>query len=164
MDLREIGNHAQWTLSSAKQGNGINRLLDGTIDTFYQSDGTQPHTITVQFLKTVNIKSLYIYIDQRQDESYTPKEFIIRIGNDIRDLKEICTVNVETPEGWQEITFDPKHKDGVVRGSILQFCITKNFQNGRDTHVRWIKIFAPSVSLFKEDFVTNKFIEMMDIR
>ena len=44
---REIGDLAVWTLSSAKQGNGVEQLRDNQISTFWQSDGQQPHFISI---------------------------------------------------------------------------------------------------------------------
>jgi anaphase-promoting complex subunit 10 len=44
---REIGDLAVWTLSSAKQGNGVDQLRDNNINTFWQSDGQQPHFINI---------------------------------------------------------------------------------------------------------------------
>ena len=49
----EIGEQAVWTLSSSKPGNGIDQLRDDNNNTFWQSDGSQPHTITIQFMKKV---------------------------------------------------------------------------------------------------------------
>ncbi len=37
--VREIGHHAIWSLSTAKPGNGVEQLRDGINDTFWQSDG-----------------------------------------------------------------------------------------------------------------------------
>lgn len=52
---KEIGEQAIWTLSSAKAGNGVDQLRDDNINTFWQSDGTQPHSITIQFLKKMRV-------------------------------------------------------------------------------------------------------------
>lgn len=49
--LREIGDDAVWCLSSAKPGNGVEQLRDDSADTFWQSDGPQPHLVNVQFMK-----------------------------------------------------------------------------------------------------------------
>jgi anaphase-promoting complex subunit 10 len=35
-NLREIGDNAVWTLSSAKTGNGVEQLRDGSQETFWQ--------------------------------------------------------------------------------------------------------------------------------
>ena len=45
---REIGDLAVWSLSTAKPGNGVDQLRDDNTDTYWQSDGPQPHLINVQ--------------------------------------------------------------------------------------------------------------------
>ena len=45
---REIGDLAVWSLSTAKPGNGVEQLRDDNTDTYWQSDGPQPHLINVQ--------------------------------------------------------------------------------------------------------------------
>jgi anaphase-promoting complex subunit 10 len=53
---REIGEQAVWTLSSAKQGNGVEQLRDDNVSTFWQSDGAQPHLINIQFMKKTHVQ------------------------------------------------------------------------------------------------------------
>ena len=50
---REIGNLAVWTVTSAKAGNGVDLLRDSREDTYWQSDGSQPHLVNIQFQKKV---------------------------------------------------------------------------------------------------------------
>jgi hypothetical protein len=52
--VNEIGEDAVWTLSTAKAGNGVQQLRDNNLQTFWQSDGLQPHLITLEFNKQVN--------------------------------------------------------------------------------------------------------------
>ena len=51
IEEREIGQMAVWSLSTAKPGNGVEQLRDDNIDTYWQSDGPQPHLINIQFHK-----------------------------------------------------------------------------------------------------------------
>lgn len=53
---REIGSEAVWTLSSAKMGNGVEQLRDDNTNTFWQSDGSQPHLINIQFMKKTRVQ------------------------------------------------------------------------------------------------------------
>lgn len=53
---REIGHMAVWSVTSAKPGNGVELLRDGREDTYWQSDGTQPHLVNVQFQKKVRVR------------------------------------------------------------------------------------------------------------
>lgn len=86
-DKREIGNEAVWTLSTAKPGNGVDQLRDDNIDTFWQSDGPQPHLINIQFHKKMRIKEIALYTDYKLDESYTPSKISIRSGTGFHDIQ-----------------------------------------------------------------------------
>ena len=48
-DAPEIGTDAIWTVSSCKRGFGVKNLRDNDTQTYWQSDGNQPHKITCQF-------------------------------------------------------------------------------------------------------------------
>eukprot|EP00397_Hematodinium_sp_SG-2012_P063285 GEMP01087109.1.p1 GENE.GEMP01087109.1~~GEMP01087109.1.p1 ORF type:complete len:118 (+),score=7.51 GEMP01087109.1:57-410(+) len=61
-DLREIGDEAIWTLSTAKPGSGIDKLLDNNVETFWQSDGPQPHFVNVQFTKKMRVSEVRLYV------------------------------------------------------------------------------------------------------
>lgn len=50
---REIGKLAVWSVTTAKPGNGVELLRDGRDDTYWQSDGSQPHLVNIQFQKKV---------------------------------------------------------------------------------------------------------------
>lgn len=74
---RELGNYAQWTLSSAKASNGVKQLQSPDISLFWQSDGQYPHIVTLQFPKKFRIFEIALYLDHIRDESYTPLEVCI---------------------------------------------------------------------------------------
>lgn len=85
---RDISSEAVWSLSSCKvgmspfytssmmrlEGFGINQLLDERTLNFWQSDGPQPHIITIEFQKYTEISFLLLYLDFKSDESYTPQK------------------------------------------------------------------------------------------
>lgn len=50
---REVGQLAVWSVTSAKPGNGVDMLRDGREDTYWQSDGMQPHLVDISFQKKV---------------------------------------------------------------------------------------------------------------
>ena len=52
-NCREIGKLAVWSVTSAKPGNGVELLRDSRDDTYWQSDGAQPHLVNLQFQKKV---------------------------------------------------------------------------------------------------------------
>ena len=91
-------------MTSAKPGNGVELLRDNSLDTYWQSDGAQPHLVNVQFQKKVRVRELCIYADYRLDESYTPNKISVRAGNSFHDLREIKTVDLDEPSGWTRVS------------------------------------------------------------
>lgn len=70
--LRDISSLATWTLSSAKPGCGLAQLRSPSTQLLWQSDGPQPHTLTLHFPKLCRILKLRLYLDFELDESYCP--------------------------------------------------------------------------------------------
>ena len=184
--VREIGKSASWSLSSAKPGNGVDQLRDSSLDTYWQSDGLQPHYVNIQFPKRQTISAISLYMDFNLDESYTPKRIKVRVGTTFHNLEEVRVVDVREPVGWCTIPLwrkwgedvldsimDPegdndddedddeeelpgatrrkrrkkKHvplwKRKPMRTHFVQIGVTSMHQNGRDTHIRQVKIFGP---------------------
>ena len=75
-DQREMGGLAVWSVTSAKPGNGVELLRDNSTDTYWQSDGMQPHLVNVQFQKKVKLQEIAIYVNFKNDESYTPGSYV----------------------------------------------------------------------------------------
>ena len=157
-DVVEISpGSASWVLSSAKPGNGIDQLLDSSSETYWQSDGALPHSLTVTFYKKTKLTHLWIQLNYPLDESYTPQQISVRIGMGYHDLQEIQVVDFREPDGWikiplaareEEITADIRDKSfggafEFIRVWSIQIAILSNHQNGRDTHVRQVKLFGP---------------------
>lgn len=61
-DKHEIGDWAVWSLSSAKTGFGIQQLRDDDFNTYWQSDGDQPHFINIQFHKKMTIQEIALQV------------------------------------------------------------------------------------------------------
>ncbi|XP_074651961.1 anaphase-promoting complex subunit 10-like [Tubulanus polymorphus] len=140
--LREVGKQAVWSLSSCKPGFGVDQLRDESLDTYWQSDGPQPHLVNIQFKKKTTIQDICIYADYKADESYTPNRISVRAGNHFNDLSEIEQVELSEPSGWvnvplKDVTSKP------LRTFMLQIAVLSNHQNGRDTHMRQIKVHSP---------------------
>lgn len=64
----------------AHAGNGVQALRDNNSQTFWQSEGQAPHTISLQFNKEVNVTRVDLLVNFQQDESYTPKRVQIKLG------------------------------------------------------------------------------------
>ena len=162
LDIVEVpSSAASWTLSSAKPGNGIEQLLDRTGDTYWQSDGVQPHLLTISFMMKTKISDLWLQFNYRSDESYTPQQISVRMGSGYHDLQEVQVVDLREPQGWVRVplAMPPAHRrlvdsDAIrdksfggavefVRVWCLQVAVICNHQNGRDTHIRQVKLFGP---------------------
>eukprot|EP01064_Diplonema_japonicum_P018913 TRINITY_DN27605_c0_g1_i1.p1 TRINITY_DN27605_c0_g1~~TRINITY_DN27605_c0_g1_i1.p1 ORF type:complete len:177 (+),score=30.03 TRINITY_DN27605_c0_g1_i1:63-593(+) len=141
----EIGKYATWAVSTAKHGNGVHQLRDGNEGTFWQSDGTQPHLIDVQWNKTMKVTCIGLCLEYSIDESYTPKKIILRAGNTYHDLQDISTHDLTEPEGW--IWLPTTHGGHCTYASLVQIAIQENHQNGRDTHIRQVKVMGPPLGL-----------------
>jgi len=142
-ELRQLGDEATWTLSSAKAGNGAEALRNGETQTYWQSDGTHPHTITVQFHRRAALLEVAMYCALRLDESYTPKRIRVMAGTTVRDLDVVVDVELENPEGWVLISLADPITQRPLRTFTLQIQCLSMHQNGRDTHIRAIKLFGP---------------------
>lgn len=55
-------------------GHGVDKLLDDNLETYWQSDGAQPHLVNIQFKQKTKVKDLCIFSDFKVDESYTPQK------------------------------------------------------------------------------------------
>ena len=60
-----------------------------------RSDGPQPHSVNIQFVRKTLVKELALYLDYKQDESYTPSKISVRAGTHFHDLQVNCTSIVE---------------------------------------------------------------------
>uniref|UniRef100_A0AC35G9X3 Anaphase-promoting complex subunit 10 n=1 Tax=Panagrolaimus sp. PS1159 TaxID=55785 RepID=A0AC35G9X3_9BILA len=146
-EFRDITFEACWTLSSCKaEGYGISQLLNPRIENYWQSDGGQPHRITLEFQKKTEICFVLFYLDFRMDESYTPSKIVIHHGSSILDLGNPIIENFHEPSGWVRVDLRKNVNDQLkpIRTFVIQISILQNHQNGRDTHIRGIRVIGPS--------------------
>ncbi len=98
------------------------------------------------------------------DESYTPTLIRFAAGTSYHDLQEFCCMKFEQPRGWLDVDFElgvggpESENDGseqeenaeqglrkrmpLLRCMLVQVRICENHQNGKDTHLRGLQIFA----------------------
>ena len=93
--LRDISSLATWTLSSSKPGCALPQLRHPSPSHFWQSDGPQPHTLTLHFFKLVAIVKIRVYLDFDLDESYTPTKMMFFAGMSEGGLVEFATWEVQ---------------------------------------------------------------------
>ncbi|KAJ1988445.1 Anaphase-promoting complex subunit 10 [Coemansia spiralis] len=144
--LPNISAQGTWTVSSTKHGFGIENLHDGNVETFWQSDGHQPHSISVQFPKRHQIHAVSLYLDIDKDESYTPCRVAICAGTNQYD-KQLVKDEVFTnePRGW--VDFRLTDIDGpMLMAHFLHIEIPLNYENGKDVRVRMVRVLGPPPS------------------
>ena len=101
--------------------------------------------VTIHFVRRVEIRAIRFYVDYKNDESYTPTHIIFYAGTGNHDLIQFAEVPLTNPVGWQDVPI--ANCGGGPDGHslccwIVQMHIKENHQNGKDTHIRGIKIFA----------------------
>lgn len=163
-NLRELGSEAVISISSAKPGNGVEQLRDDNLETFWQSDGTAPHLINIQFLRRAAVSKICFYVDYSTDESYTAKKVSIRSGTSQHDLVDLTAIELHEPVGWCQISLtSPESDRQPLRTHLLQLRIMSMHQNGRDTHIRQLKILGPRIPVF-DNYKTPEMLQYSHIR
>ncbi|KAJ3401767.1 Anaphase-promoting complex subunit 10 [Chytriomyces hyalinus] len=160
--LRNVSAIGAWSVSSHKLsgGFGAESLWDGNLDTFWQSDGPQPHLINIQFMRKTDLQLMRIYFDYRQDESYCPSKISIRAGSTPQDVQELHLLELEEPIGWISVDLRDETTGHALHAHLVQVAILANHQNGKDTHVRQIQLYAPLKNSVLEEipFSTTEFL------
>lgn len=149
--LKEISSLASWTVSSAKPDCGISALRSTRLDHFWQSDDPQPHCVSIHFFKLVQIVHIRVLLDFESDESYTPTKLQFWAGMGAHDMHEFSELALAQPQGWIDVDFSKVGPMGqgqdwesgpVLRAFLVQVRIIENHQNGKDTRLRGIQLFA----------------------
>ncbi|SPO20371.1 related to anaphase promoting complex subunit 10 [Ustilago trichophora] len=96
-----------WTLSSYKPGSGVPELRSADLTKLWQSDGNQPHLINIQFARRTCVTHLSIYLDVKQDDSYTPTKIAIKAGTNYHDLTLVRQRTFDAPQGWKHFSMTP---------------------------------------------------------
>jgi anaphase-promoting complex subunit 10 len=93
----------------------------------------------------VSILSIRIYLDFEADESYTPTRITLLAGTGYHDLLPFSSLEFTQPKGWIDVPLEGVGggPDGnTLRAFLVQVKVVENHQNGKDTHVRGLKIYA----------------------
>ncbi|KAJ2039190.1 hypothetical protein GGI13_001298 [Coemansia sp. RSA 455] len=141
--LPDISRLAFWTVSSSKQGLGVSNLTDtSNTDSYWQSDGQQPHTVTIKFPSRHHIHTISFFADIDKDESYTPCKIRILSGTTQYDLQLVKDVDLTTePRGWVDL---PLVDDSAsLMAHLVQIEFPLNYENGRDVRVRGLRLLGP---------------------
>jgi Anaphase-promoting complex, subunit 10 (APC10) len=112
--LRDLSSLAVWSVSTAKPGNGVEQLLSPSRQSYWQSDGPQPHSISAQFSSKVKLCEVRLFLSFADDESYTPAILSIRVGSSFHDLRVIRrNKELFKPEGWVRIPLGKNSIDAL---------------------------------------------------
>lgn len=119
------------------------------LDKYWNSDGAAPHTLTLQFYQRQRIAEVCVRLDYSKDESYTPDRVILRAGPTVQDVEDVRDVRLTEPTGWVRIPLGVKDGIGMSRYQctwVLSLSIPSMHQNGKDLHVRAVKVLAPALA------------------
>ena len=102
----------------------------------------------------MKVSEVSLYLDFKTDESYTPQKICVSVMNSFQQMQEVQTFEFEEPSGWfsfklcepagldyDQSIFGPPQN--FIKTMQVQVAILANMHQGRDTHVRQVKIFAP---------------------
>lgn len=117
----------EFQLSSFKRGYGLEELLNESDREYWSSDANLPHKITIKFDKKEYIHSVDLLLNQSEDESYTPETVNWFFNNQKREIR-LCE-----PNEWASFGIEQKT-------SQIDIVITGNYSDGKDTHVRNLRI------------------------
>merc|ERR1712080_102245 len=71
-----------------------------------------------------------------------PTRISVRVGTNFNDLQEIEVKDLQEPSGWIVIPLRVLNEK-LVRTFMVQIAVIQNHQQGRDTHMRQIKVHSP---------------------
>lgn len=70
-----------------------------------------PHLVNIQFARRTAVTHVSLYMDFKEDDSYTPSKVRILAGTHFHDLVEVRTREMKEPLGWKHFILD-KFDDG----------------------------------------------------
>ncbi|KAL6950232.1 hypothetical protein ACO0QE_000908 [Hanseniaspora vineae] len=137
----DVTNMVYWKASSSKADRPIGNITDANPATFWQSDGFLPHIIEAHSVKKLSLTSINMFFSLTMDESYSPYLIKVYAGNGLLDLTLIRTLEVLNVNGWVSFRFGPgSESSDTLECQYLKFIIYTNHQNGKDTHLRGIRL------------------------
>jgi hypothetical protein len=136
---REITKSALWTVSTVKGGYAISSMFNRSQEDFWQSDAIPPHWIGAQFSEQMFISKPSIFLAVDKNNTYTPVELVIPIGNDPTSLTEFKIAEPSRLQGWVDIDLN-------VSTIFLKVFVTKNHQGVRDSCTRQARLLGAPYS------------------
>ncbi|KAJ3040540.1 Anaphase-promoting complex subunit 10, partial [Rhizophlyctis rosea] len=151
--LREISDLAHWSLTSFKAGHGLAELRSSNSELYWQSDAGAtgpPHILTLTFPKKITLTKVKFLIQNIADESYCPRTIKIRAGTSHHDVQDAALWSLnDYPEAmevkdWVSLDlWEDEDESRPLRARMIQLMIVNNVNDGKDTHLRGFRIYAP---------------------
>ncbi|KAM0678377.1 hypothetical protein BDAP_001091 [Binucleata daphniae] len=120
-------------LSSYKHDFGINELLSIDMTKYWHTDDNLPHFIEITFKRKTYVEEVQIFLSFTEDDSYTPELLEIWSGLTRETVKQLQTINAIEPEGM--VVLPVGHECFYI-----YVLIRANHQEGRDSHIRHVKV------------------------
>ena len=120
-------------LSSSKREHSLRELLYKDMSEYWATDDALPHAIQISFARTRYVQSVQLFLSFTQDDSYTPERIDVRAGLTRDDVRTISSVELVEPEGLLTLSIARRCLD-------VQVVINSNHQEGKDSHVRHLKV------------------------
>ena len=76
------------------------------------------------------------------DPSFNPSRVILRIGSSLTDLTDRVVLELDAPQGWAVLQAAQD-----LHACVFQLEITDNAQDGRDTRLSQVELYAPAPTL-----------------
>lgn len=73
----------------------------------------------------------------------------VKIGLHVFYCQEIMQIELDEPQGWISIPLTSEKSGDCMKALLLQIAVLTNHQNGRDTHVRQIRLYGPRTDPIK---------------
>lgn len=67
---------------------------------------------------------------------------IIQAGSNAQDMDDTLALNYNEPIGWQVVDLRDKKTKRPLKAYVLTIQVQHNHQNGRDTHIRSIRVIG----------------------
>lgn len=116
------------------------RLIDGFGATFWQSRSRdRPHWIQFVFPEDIEVAEVALNLNYFEDHTYTPLRLALALGRDQSQLREVCSLRLNRPRGWVQLSPKTKIAESV---QVVRVLILENHDNGGDTRIRQIKVWG----------------------
>lgn len=144
--LVDIAHLATYHCSSYKAGHHFEQTLgpaslSSTKAPYWQTESSSlPHTLGIRFAAARAIRQIQLHLDASLDDSYTPRQIVIRAGSYKGDLLDVMSATVDDGQGWLVWDLCALNEGQPVIASCIDVVIMANLQSGRDSRLRGVRV------------------------